>query len=65
MDLSDGSDCSEYKFICAEIRKDDPEPDFELLEASRFARRGCAQVTCTGMITTVLMLELSREQEEY
>ncbi|KAJ8036240.1 hypothetical protein HOLleu_20156 [Holothuria leucospilota] len=46
VDLSDGTGCGRYRYICGEIRKDNPNPDFQLVERKRLSSRGCAQVTC-------------------
>ncbi|KAJ8036239.1 hypothetical protein HOLleu_20155 [Holothuria leucospilota] len=45
-DLSTGSGCGKYRFICAQIRRDEPEPNYKLLGKVRSATVGCAPVTC-------------------
>lgn len=46
VDLTDGSGCGKYKYICSELRKLNPTPNFELKDRYKLSRRGCAQVTC-------------------
>lgn len=53
VDLSDGTGCGKYKYICGEIRKNNPNPDFALVERTPDAPRGCAKVTCKGELTQV------------
>lgn len=46
VDLVGSLGCGKYKYICARVRKDKPNPDYKLLGKSRDAITGCAPATC-------------------
>ncbi|KAJ8030382.1 hypothetical protein HOLleu_26794 [Holothuria leucospilota] len=46
VDLSLGQACGKFKYICAEIRKLEPEPNFEFTLRKKNSKMGCAKVTC-------------------
>ncbi|PIK45525.1 putative alpha-1 collagen isoform X4 [Apostichopus japonicus] len=46
VDLTDGIGCGKYKYICAEIRKHEPEPNFSYTLKKKNSPKGCAKVTC-------------------
>lgn len=48
VDLTDGIGCGKYKYICAEIRKHEPEPNFSYTLKKKNSPKGCAKVTCIG-----------------
>lgn len=52
VDLTDAIGCGKYRFICARIRKNDPEPDYKQVGKDPKATTGCAPVTCEGSCET-------------
>lgn len=45
-DLTNALGCGKFKYICARVHKDSPDPDYELIGKSLAARTGCAPVNC-------------------
>lgn len=55
VDLTGSPDCGDYKYICGEIRKDRPNPDFVLVKRYRDSKIGCAKVTCEGRLYPIFL----------